>query len=224
MRWPHQSWREMHQSWMLLIQCRYVDSHWSGTNCTRPRSPVRGVDDAVADRREAEVLDRAAGKERMRDRRGRLHRDEPLVGQHRLDDFVRAAAARHDHPVRLFADEQTLRREIGEHRLARRVAIEAAILLRRVVVDRRVEIEDRDRREAVALADLPVVEVVRRRDLHAAGAEGLVDVGVGDDGDRAAGERQRDLFSDQRRCSVRRRGSPRPRRRPASSPAGSWRR
>ena len=35
--------------------------------------------------------------------------------------------------------------EIGEHRLARDVAVEAAILRRRVVVDRRVEVEDRDR-------------------------------------------------------------------------------
>ena len=41
--------------------------------------------------------------------------------------------------------------EIGEHRLARDVAIEAAILRRRVVVDRRVEVEDRERRQAVAL-------------------------------------------------------------------------
>ena len=40
-------------------------------------------------------------------------------------------------------DDEALRREIGEHRLARDVAIEAAILRRRVVVDRRVEVEDR---------------------------------------------------------------------------------
>jgi hypothetical protein len=38
----------------------------------------------------------------------------------------------------------------------------------------------------VALADGVVVEVVRRRDFHAAGAECLVDVFVGDDGDLAA--------------------------------------
>ena len=35
-----------------------------------------------------------------------LHRDEPLVGQHRLDDFAGAAASRHDHPVRLLADDE----------------------------------------------------------------------------------------------------------------------
>ena len=188
----------MHQSWMLLIQCRYVASHWSGTNRTRPRSPVSAVDDAVADRGQAEVLDRLPGEQRMRGRRGRLHRDEPLVGQHRLDDLPGAPAARHDHLVRLFADDEAQCREIGEHGLARRVAVEAAVLRRRVVVDRRVEVQDGDRREAVPLADLPVVEVVRRRDLHAAGAERLVDVVVGDHRDRAAGERQRDRPSDQR--------------------------
>src|SRR5512141_1443302 len=37
---PHHSWREMHQSWMLLIQCRYVEIHSPGTKRTRPDSPV----------------------------------------------------------------------------------------------------------------------------------------------------------------------------------------
>src|SRR5678815_2657599 len=40
MRCPHQSCREMHQSWILLIQCRYVDSHCSGTNRTCPVSAL----------------------------------------------------------------------------------------------------------------------------------------------------------------------------------------
>ncbi len=53
------------------------------------------------------------------------------------------------------------------------------------------------RREAVPLSDRPVVEVVRRRDLHAAGAEFLVDVAVGDHADRAAGERQRHFLADE---------------------------
>src|SRR5678816_1002215 len=32
----------MHQSWILLIQCRYVEIHSPGTNRTRPASPVCG--------------------------------------------------------------------------------------------------------------------------------------------------------------------------------------
>ena len=35
-RWPHQSWREMHQSWMLLSQWMYVFAHSSGTICVWP--------------------------------------------------------------------------------------------------------------------------------------------------------------------------------------------
>jgi hypothetical protein len=30
MRWPHQSWREIVQSWMFSIQLKYVDSHDCG--------------------------------------------------------------------------------------------------------------------------------------------------------------------------------------------------
>ena len=57
------------------------------------------------------------GNQAMRVRRGLGHRDEPLIGQHRLDDFAAAPAARHDHPVRLFADQQSRGLEVGEHRL-----------------------------------------------------------------------------------------------------------
>jgi hypothetical protein len=42
----------------------------------------------------------------------------------------------------------------------------------------------------VALADRVVVEVMRRRDLDAAGAEFEIDVAVGDDRDFAIGQRQ----------------------------------
>src|SRR4029078_11036030 len=38
MRWPHHSWREMHQSLMLVIQCMYVFVHSSGTNFVLPCS------------------------------------------------------------------------------------------------------------------------------------------------------------------------------------------
>ena len=44
------------------------------------------------------------------------------------------------------------------------------------------------------LRDLPVVEVVRRRDLHRAGAEFAIDLRIGDDRNRPIGQRQPDLF------------------------------
>src|SRR5690606_39247840 len=35
-RWPHQSWREMHQSRMFSIQCKYCLLNRSGTKRMRP--------------------------------------------------------------------------------------------------------------------------------------------------------------------------------------------
>jgi hypothetical protein len=51
----------------------------------------------------------------------------------------------------------------------------------------------------VALADGVVVGVVRRRDLDHAGAEGAVDVVVGDDRDLAVAQRQLHALADQAR-------------------------
>jgi hypothetical protein len=56
---------------------------------------------------------------------------------------------------------------------------------------------DVDRVEAVALPDLEVVRVVRRGDLHRAGAELHVDVRVGDDGDLPVHQRQEDRLADE---------------------------
>src|SRR5208283_2421578 len=38
MRWPHHSWREMHQSRMLYIHSKYVFDQLSGTKTMRPSS------------------------------------------------------------------------------------------------------------------------------------------------------------------------------------------
>ena len=107
--------------------------------------------------------------------------------------------------------------------LARVVAVQAAVLLRRVVVDLGVQREDGDRRQLVPLADGVVVEVVRRGDLHAAGAEILVDVVVGDHRNGAAGQRQVQLLADQVARSARPPDAPPRRRRPAWFPGGWWR-
>ena len=83
-------------------------------------------------------------------------------------------------------------------------------------------VHDRRHRQVVAAADLEVVRVVRRRHLHRAGAEGRVDVLVGDDRDArgwsaAARPRCRSGAG-----SARRRGARRPRCRRASSRRASW--
>ena len=75
-----------------------------------------------------------------------------------------------------------------DDRLARGVTILPGIG-RAVRADRRVVLEDRDHRQAVAAADLVVGLVVGGRDLHTAGPEGRVDHLVGDDGHVTLDER-----------------------------------
>ena len=57
--------------------------------------------------------------------------------------------------------------------------------------------EDVDHGEVVAPADLEIVEVVRRRDLHRAGALLGIGIFVGDDGDAAADQRQDHVLADE---------------------------
>ncbi len=63
--------------------------------------------------------------------------------------------------------------------------------------DHSVLVHDHQAWQVVAAADLEVVRVVRRGDLHRAGAELRVDMLVGDHRDAAAGQRQLDLGADQ---------------------------
>jgi len=123
--------------------------------------------------------------------------DVPLIGQERLDDRVAAIPARHHQLVRLDILHQPQFFQIGDDPLAGLETIQPAIGFRAVVVDFGVGGEDVEQRQFVALADRIVVEIVRRRDLDAAGAEGRVDVFVGDDGNRAARQRQRHMQADE---------------------------
>ena len=57
--------------------------------------------------------------------------------------------------------------------------------------------QDVDRRKLVALADLEVVEVVRRRDLHRAGSLFGIGIFIGDDWDFPADDRQDQILAHQ---------------------------
>ena len=96
----------MHQSWRFSIQCRYVEIQLAGNEADASGVADRGRDARVADGVEAQLLDRLARPQRMRRGRGVRIAHEPLVGQHRLDDFAGPSAARHDHPVRLLRDDE----------------------------------------------------------------------------------------------------------------------
>ncbi len=131
----------------------------------------------------AAVFDRSDG--RLGEGR---HFHEPLRADHGLDHGVAALTARQHQRVGLSAPLQALLGQRSLHGLARLfhgLALEAAAL----GVDAAVQVQDVDLGELVALARRKVVEVVGRRHLHGAGAEGHVHQdGVGDDGDLAIDE------------------------------------
>ncbi len=118
-----------------------------------------------------------------------IHFHEPLIGKHRLDNFSGASRARHSQQVGLLRDQQLLRLQVCEHALARLEAVEASVGWRRVVIELGFKRENVDLRQAVPLAHCIVVEIVRRSDFHAAGAEYRVHVFIGDHGNGAAGKR-----------------------------------
>src|SRR3546814_21158453 len=93
--------------------------------------------------------------------------------------------------------DETERVDVGDDLLARDIAIETAINLGRFIVDGCSRRENVDQWLLVALAERVVVEVMRRRDFHAAGAEFAIDVIVGDDRDLAVRQRQQHGLADQ---------------------------
>ncbi len=105
---------------------------------------------------------------------------------------------RHRVADRLHCSQQAQRLELGHHRLARREAIEPAIGDGGVVVDAREGVEHVDHRQLVALADLEVVEIVSRGDLHRPRALFRIRIVVGDDRDRPPDDRQPHAAPDQR--------------------------
>ena len=141
---------------------------------------------------DAPVLDRLDGRPGQR-----LDFHVPLVGQVGLDHRVRPVAARNHQLVVLDFFEQAQFLHVLDNLLTGLESIHAAVGFRRAVVDAGVVVENVDDFQVVALADLVVVEIVRRRDLDAAGTEFRVHVVVGNDGYAAAGQRQLDFEPDQ---------------------------
>ena len=136
---------------------------------------------------DAAVLDRA-------DRGCGERRDAhvPLVSEPGLDHGDAAVAARDREAVRLDLLDEARGLEVGDDALPRLEPVEPAIGCGRLVVDSGVGRQDVDERQAAALPHLVVVEVVRRRQLHAAGAERGIRELVREQRDLAAGQRQRE--------------------------------
>ena len=132
----------------------------------------------------------------------RVHLHEPLVGQVRLDHLAGAVAFGYLQLVRLGFDQQAFVFQVCKDLLAGFVAVEAAVLSRCRVVDRRGRGQDVDQWQVVALAHLVIVEVMRGRDLDHAGAEFTLDIGVGDDRNLALGQRQLHHLANQVRVAL----------------------
>ena len=126
-----------------------------------------------------------------------LDRDPPLIREPRLQHRAGTVAARHHHLVLLHGFEQAQRVQVLDHGIPGGEAVHAAVSRRRRVVYARIRVEDVHQCQPVALAHLVVVEVVRRCDLHATGAELRVHMLVRHDGQFAPDEWQPHRGADQ---------------------------
>ena len=126
-----------------------------------------------------------------------VHRDKPLVGQHRLDDLAGAGAARHHQLVLLDLDQQAQRVQVFDDLPARVKAVHALVHRRSLFVDRGVQRQHADDGQLMALADRIVVGVMRRRDLDHPGAKGAVHVVVGNHRNQTVAQRQVHVLADQ---------------------------
>ena len=162
------------------------------------------------------VLRHELGRTRAhgRDRRLRhgLGVDIPLVGQIGLKDHAGTVAMRHHMRIRLDLFQEAEILQPGHELLARSEAFDvvqlfgqllrtfrqaAQIILVAHEVHAAFLIKHVDPRQAMPLADLEVVEVVRRRDLDRARSLLGIGVVVADDRDAAADQRQNHMLADQ---------------------------
>ena len=102
--------------------------------------------------------------------RQRLDLDEPLLGDHRLDDLAAALGARHVERVGFFLDDQTGSLHISPKFFAAVKAVQTGI--RPADFGHfRLPVQHRKDRQPVALADVIVVGVMPGSDLQRPGAE-----------------------------------------------------
>ncbi len=87
--------------------------------------------------------------------------------------------------------------QLGDDAPASIEPVEPLEALRHVAIQRRARGEDVDLRQSVTQSDLVVVEIVCGRDLDDPGTECRIDVGIGNDRNRASGERQSHGFPNQ---------------------------
>ena len=136
------------------------------------------------------------------------HTHKPLVGEARLDHGVTAVAMPHGVGMRLDLHERSRRLEHRHDRGAGHGAIQprqrgghtAGGVVH--VAHNAFGIDDDRHRQVVALADLEVVRVVRRGDLHGPRAERGIGVRIGNDRNAHAVDRQYHILPDHREIAL----------------------
>ena len=138
----------------------------------------------------------------------RTHAHEPLIGQARLHHGVAAIAMTHRVRVRLDLDQRARRFEHSHDGGAGLGTIQPGQCGGHTAggvfhfTHDAFGIDHDGHRQAMALAHLEVVRVVRGRDLHGTGAERGVGVRIGNDRNAHAVDRQHDLFPDDREIAL----------------------
>jgi hypothetical protein len=140
----------------------------------------------------------------------RLGVDVPLVGEKRLEHRAGAVAVRHRRVSARSCRAAALSARDDRLRASKRFAVQrfraarsgSGLQKRLVVLERQMRASSSSTLISgrfVPLADLEIVEVVRRRDLHRAGALFRIGVVVGDDRNAPADQRQDRVLADQMR-------------------------
>ena len=112
----------------------------------------------------------------------RLHLDEPLLGNDRLDRAVAAIAMPDVVSIILYLDHEAARLQVGDDDLACPFARKPAILLARVFVERAVVVHDTYDGQIVPQPHFEVVGIVGGRDLDRAASEICFHIFVGNYG------------------------------------------
>ena len=121
----------------------------------------------------------------------------PLIRQVGLDYRTAAITPWHHQLVVVCFLDKTERLQILDNAFSCLESIQPAIGVGRVVIETGIDIEEIYFFQVVPLADLVIVEVVRRGDFHATAAELRIDIVVCDNRDAAAGQRKIDHAADE---------------------------
>ncbi len=126
-----------------------------------------------------------------------FHRQIPLIGQHRFNDGMGTISTRNHQFMRTSFDQQPLCLKIGNYFLSGIETIQPLKLCWSIVIDPAIQCKNIERDQFVPQSDLIVVEIMCRGNFYATGTKSRINITICDDRDRAFGQRQTQMTSDQ---------------------------